>query len=129
VVPSKKARIITIHGGAGRRDESTRAERGEICAKNSDIFIVTEDDSRDEDPAEIAQMFVDGATKAGMKVGENLLIELDRKKAIKKAFELAKKNDLVLVLGKGHEKTILRADGPHDFEDLKVSRELLKKMK
>ncbi len=124
-----KGRIITVTGGAGRRDETTRAERGEICAKNSDIFIVTEDDSRDESPAEIAEMFVVGAEKAGMKRGENLLIELDRKKAIEQAIAMARKDDLVLILGKGHEKTILRADGPHQFEDLKVVRKSLKKIK
>ena len=48
------------------------------------------------------------------------------KTAIKKALSLAKKGDIVLILGKGHEKTILRADGPHDFEDIKVVRDLLK---
>lgn len=122
-----KGRIITVTGGAGRRDETTRAERGEICAKNSDVFIVTEDDSRDEAPAEIAEMFVEGAERAGMKRGENLWVELDRRKAIEQALKMAKKGDLVLILGKGHEKTILRADGPHEFEDLKVTRQVLKK--
>ena len=41
------------------------------------------------------------------------------------ALNIAKKDDLVLILGKGHEKTILRADGPHDFEDIKVTKRLL----
>lgn len=124
-----KGRIITVTGGAGRRDETTRAERGEIVGENSDIFVVTEDDSRDEEPAEIAEMFVLGAEKAGMRRDENLFVELSRKKAIEKAIQMAQKGDLVLILGKGHEKTILRADGPHKFEDLKVTREILKKIK
>ena len=64
-----------------------------------------------------------------MKIRKDLFVELDRRKAIRKAFEMAHKGDLVLVLGKGHEKTILRADGEHPFEDLKVSREELKKLK
>lgn len=123
-----KGRIMTVTGGAGRRDESTRMERGEICAKNSDIFIVTEDDSRDEVPAEIAERFVEGAERAGMKRDKNLFVELDRKKAINQAIKMAKKGDLVLILGKGHEKTILRADGPHAFEDLKVTRQALKEL-
>lgn len=123
-----KGRIITVTGGAGRRDESTRMERGEICAKNSDIFIVTEDDSRDEASAEIAKRFVEGAEQAGMKRDKNLFVELDRKKAINQAIKMAKKGDLVLILGKGHEKTILRADGPHAFEDLKVTRQALKEL-
>ena len=127
VVPGKKGRIISLFGGAGRRDESTRGERGEIAAKNSDIVIVTEDDSRDENPAEIAEEFVKGAEQAGFLRGKNLLVELDRAKAIQMAIDLAKKDDIVLILGKGHEKTILRATGAVPFEDLKVTEKALRK--
>lgn len=125
-VASHTGRIISVHGGAGRRDPSTRPIRGEILAKHSDIVIITEDDSRDEDPASIAQGFIDGATKCGKTLGKDLFLELDRAKAIKLAINIAKKGDLVLILGKGHEKTILRADGPHDFEDIKVARKILR---
>lgn len=128
VVPSKRARIISLFGGAGRRDESTRAERGEIGAKNSDIVIITEDDSRDEDRTLIAEEFARGAEKAGKTREKDLFVILDREKAIEKAISLAKKDDIVLVLGKGHEKTILRAEGAVPFEDLKVVRKVLKKM-
>ena len=127
VVPGKKGRIISLFGGAGRRDESTRGERGEIAAKYSDVVIITEDDSRDENPAEIAEEFVRGAEQTGFLRGKNLLVELDREKAIQMAVDLAKKDDIVLILGKGHEKTILRATGAVPFEDLKVTREALKK--
>lgn len=127
VVPGKKKRIISLFGGAGRRDESTRAERGEIAAKNSDIVIITEDDSRDEAPVAIAEEFAEGAEKAGLVRGKNLLIELDRGRAIQMAIDLAKKDDIVLILGKGHEKTILRAGGAVPFEDLKVTEKALKK--
>lgn len=127
VVPGKKGRIISLFGGAGRRDESTRSERGEIAAKYSDIVIITEDDSRDENPAEIAEEFVKGTEQAGFLRGKNLLVELNRAKAIQMAIDLAKKDDIVLILGKGHEKTILRATGAVPFEDLKVTREALKK--
>ena len=128
-VKDHKGRIISVHGGAGRRDPSTRPIRGEILAKNSDLVIITEDDSRDEDPETIAQGFIDGAIKAGKTLGKDLIKELDRKKAIELAIKSAKKGDLVLILGKGHEKTILRADGPHDFEDIKVARAVLKSLK
>lgn len=121
-----KGRIISVHGGAGRRDPSTRPIRGKILAKNSDIVIITEDDSRDEDPEKIAAGFIEGATEAGMVLGKNLKKELDREKAIALALSLAKKDDLVLILGKGHEKTILRADGPHPFNDIEVAKRLLK---
>jgi UDP-N-acetylmuramoyl-L-alanyl-D-glutamate--2,6-diaminopimelate ligase len=127
VVPGKKGRIISLFGGAGRRDESTRSERGEIAAKYSDIVIITEDDSRDENPAEIAEEFVRGAKQAGFLRGKNLLVELNREKAIQMAVDLAKKDDIVLILGKGHEKTILRATGAVPFEDLKVTEKALRK--
>ncbi len=129
-----KGRIITVTGGAGRRDKGTRAMRGEIAAKNSDILIITEDDSRDEEPSEIAEMFVSGAEKGGMercetelleKAKKKVVVELNRKKAIGLAIELAEKGDLVLILGKGHEKTILRKDGAHPFEDLKVAKKAI----
>ena len=109
--------------------------------KYASVAIITEDDSRDEEPAEIAEMFIAGAEKAGMKratlsadekktgkfeshEGE-ILVELDRKKAIHLAISMAKRGDLVLLLGKGHEKTILRKDGAHKFEDLKVAKNAL----
>lgn len=124
-VKSHNGRIISVHGGAGRRDPATREIRGRILAQNSDIVIITEDDSRDEDPEKIAAAFIRGAEKQGKVLGKNLFKELDRKKAIKLALDTAKKGDLVLILGKGHEKTILRADGPHPFEDIKVVKSLL----
>ena len=125
-VKGHKGKVISVHGGAGRRDPSTRPIRGAILAKYSDLVIITEDDSRDEDPEKIAEGFIKGAEKEGKVLGKDLLKELDREKAIKLALEKAKPGDLVLVLGKGHEKTILRADGPHDFEDIKVVKKLLK---
>lgn len=121
-------KVISVHGGAGRRDHGTREPRGEILGKYSDIVIITEDDSRDENPAEIAEMFAKGAEKAGKVRGEDLLIELDREKAIRRALEMAEKGDLVLILGKGHEKTILRGDGAHEFEDIKVTEKILGEM-
>lgn len=122
-----EGRIIAVHGGAGRRDESTREPRGEILGKRADIVIITEDDSRDEEREKIAQPFLEGAEKVGKKLGENLFLELDRGRAIKQALGLAKSGDLVLLLGKGHEKTILRGERIIPFEDAKVARKWLKK--
>lgn len=125
-VKDHKGRIISVHGGAGRRDPSTRPIRGKLLAEHSDIVIITEDDSRDEDLSKIMQGFIDGAKKAGKIEGKNLFAEPNRRKAIKLAIDTAKKGDLVLVLGKGHEKTILRADGPHNFADIKETIKILK---
>lgn len=124
-IKNHEGKVISVHGGAGRRDPSTRPIRGHILAQHSDIVIITEDDSRDEDPEKIAQSFIDGATKQGKQLGKDLFKELDRERAIELALKKAAPGDLVLILGKGHEKTILRADGPHDFEDIKVTRSLL----
>ena len=124
-----EGKVISVHGGAGRRDHGTREPRGEILGRYSDMVIITEDDSRDEDPAEIAEMFAKGAEKAGKVRGENLMIELDREKAIRKVLMMARRGDLVLILGKGHEKTILRGDGPHEFEDIKVAEKILGEMR
>ncbi len=122
-----KGRVIAVHGGAGRRDETTRAERGEILGKNSDIVIITEDDSRDENPEKIAAQFVEGAERAGKTKGKDLAVNLDREDAIALAVKLARKGDVVLLLGKGHEKTILRKDGAHEFEDVKVAQKYLRR--
>lgn len=127
-IKGHKGRIISVHGGAGRRDPSTRPIRGAILARYSDVVIITEDDSRDENPEKIAEGFIAGATKGGKTMGRDLFKEMDRKKAIKLALSLAKPDDVVLILGKGHEKTILRADGPHPFEDIKVVKSLLKEL-
>ena len=125
-VAGHQGKIISVHGGAGRRDPSTRAVRGEILAKYSDIVIITEDDSRDEDPEQIAAAFIEGAKKHGKTLDKDLFKELDRKKAITLALSKAKPGDLVLILGKGHEKTILRSDGAHPFSDLDETKKILK---
>ena len=124
VKAAKLGRIITLFGGAGFRDESTRPERGAIAGKYSDIIIITEDDSRTEDPVAIANDFKRGVRRSGFPE-KDLYVELNRQKAIRLALSLARRGDLVLILGKGHEKTILRADGPHPFEDLKVTKKEL----
>ena len=126
-IKGHKGKVISVHGGAGRRDPSTRPIRGAILARYSDIVIITEDDSRDEDPEKIAEGFIKGAEKGGKVLGKDLFKEMDRKKAIALALNKAKPGDVVLILGKGHEKTILRKDGPHPFEDIKIAKELLKK--
>lgn len=128
VAPNERGRIIAVFGGAGRRDETTRDERGEIAAKYADICIITEDDSRDEDPIAIAKMFLVGCERQGKTLDKGVLFELDRRKAIEKACAMAKKGDIVLILGKGHEKTILRKNGADPFEDLKETERAIKRI-
>lgn len=121
-----KNKLITVTGGAGRRDASTREERGRIAAKYSRMLIVTEDDSRDEAPEEIAEEFVRGAEQEGLERGKTVLVELERGRAFDLALTQARAGEMILILGKGHEKTILRKEGAVEFEDVVEMKKRLK---
>jgi UDP-N-acetylmuramoyl-L-alanyl-D-glutamate--2,6-diaminopimelate ligase len=104
-------KLITMFGSAGRRDEAKRAIQGEIAGKYCDEIIITEEDDRDMDGHEIMNQIAEGAEKAGKKREKDLFMVHNREQAIRFAFERAKKGDTVILLGKGHEKDILR-NGP-----------------
>lgn len=109
--PLTKGRIIAVFGSAGRRDEEKRGLQGEVAGKLCDIVIATEEDDRDIDGQEILDQIAAGARKAGKKPGQDLFLVHKREDAVEKAIGLAKKGDVVLLLGKGHEKSIL-SNGP-----------------
>lgn len=114
--PVVKGKLIVMFGSAGRRDEAKRAVQGELAGKYADDVIVTEEDDRDCDGQEILEMIASGAEKAGKKRDKNLFLVHDRTEAI--AFALSRAgsaDDTVLLLGKGHEKTIER-NGPKAAE-------------
>ena len=115
VRPLVKGRLIVVFGSAGRRDEAKRAAQGEVAGKYCDVVIATEEDDRDIDGQEILKQIADGAERAGKKRDESLLVIHDREKAIEAAIKMAKSGDLVLLLGKGHEKSIL-SNGPQAAE-------------
>lgn len=94
---NKKGRVITLVGCGGDRDPKKRPIMGSIAAENSDYVIFTSDNPRTEDPAAIMNDIL-----AGVKTN-NFEVELDRRKAIVKALDMINKNDVVLILGKGHE--------------------------
>lgn len=127
-LPADHGSVITLFGGAGRRDITSRSMRGQIAAKNSTFVVITEDDSRDEPANQIISQIASGAKKH-IRDKSSLFMIPDRETAIKKAFSLAKKGDIVLLFGKGHEKTIIRADGPHKWDDAKVATDILKSTK
>jgi UDP-N-acetylmuramyl tripeptide synthase len=89
--------------------------QGEIAGKYSDIVVVTEEDDRDQDGLEIMKEIAEGAKKAGKVEDKDLFQVHKREEAIAKAFSLAKAGDLVLLLGKGHEDSIL-GNGPQAAE-------------
>jgi len=107
VKPIVKGRIIAVFGSAARRDELKRPLIAEIAAKNSAVVILTEEDDRDQDGMKILEDMAVGARKAGKKVGKDLFLIHDRKEAIETAIKMAKKDDMVLLLGKGEETVII----------------------
>jgi UDP-N-acetylmuramoyl-L-alanyl-D-glutamate--2,6-diaminopimelate ligase len=115
VRPLVKGRLFAIFGSAGRRDELKRAQQGEIAGRGCDVVIVTEEDDRDIDGQEILRQIASGAEKAGKVEGKDLFLVHERKEAIETAVNMAKKGDMLLLLGKGHEKSIL-SNGPQAAE-------------
>ena len=94
---NKKGRVITIVGCGGDRDPKKRPIMGRIAAEKSDYVVFTSDNPRTEDPQAIMNDILAGVTT------NNYEVELDRREAIKKALDMINKDDVVLILGKGHE--------------------------
>jgi UDP-N-acetylmuramoyl-L-alanyl-D-glutamate--2,6-diaminopimelate ligase len=127
--PIVNGKLITVFGSAGRRDEAKRSVQGEIAGHFSDIVILTEEDDRDVDGDEILDQIAQGAKKSGKVINKNLFLIHDREKAIKSALSRAKKpDDMVILLGKGHEKTIERADGVHPWNETETTRKLIQSL-
>ncbi|HEY6736800.1 MAG TPA: UDP-N-acetylmuramoyl-L-alanyl-D-glutamate--2,6-diaminopimelate ligase [Candidatus Saccharimonadia bacterium] len=117
-----KGRLIVMFGSAGRRDVSKRAKQGASAGKWGDIVVVTEEDDRDVDGVEIMNQIAGGAESSGKVREKDLFLVHDRTQAINYTVGLAKAGDTVLLLGKGHEKTIERADGEHPWDELGTAR-------
>lgn len=115
VRPLAKGRLIAVFGSAGRRDEAKRALQGKVAGKFCDVVIATEEDDRDIDGQEILEQIASGARKAGKRDGKDLFLVHDRTEAVQTAIDMARKGDIVLLLGKGHEKSIL-SNGPKAAE-------------
>lgn len=109
---STKGRLIAVFGSAGRRDEDKRWTQGEIAGKYADELILTEEDDRDIDGNLILGQIAEGAEKSGKTKDKDLFLILDRPEALRFAMTRASSpDDVVILLGKGHEKTIERALG------------------
>jgi UDP-N-acetylmuramoyl-L-alanyl-D-glutamate--2,6-diaminopimelate ligase len=145
VKPLVKNRLIAVFGSAGRRDEEKRAQQGKIAGQFCDIVIATEEDDRDMNGQEILNQIAEGAESTGKQMGRNLLLIHDREEAIISVINMAQKGDVIVFLGKGHEKSIL-SNGPDasrlrhlpqddsdpkrvqkkDFDEVKLVRKALK---
>ena len=126
---STKGKLITMFGSAGRRDEAKRAVQGEIAGRFSDEVILTEEDDRDVDGNGILKQIASGAQKTGKIIDKDLFLVLDREEAIGFALTRAKTaSDTVVLLGKGHEKTIERADGTYPWNEVEIAKTALKEL-
>jgi UDP-N-acetylmuramoyl-L-alanyl-D-glutamate--2,6-diaminopimelate ligase len=122
----KPHRLIVMFGSAGRRDEAKRAIQGEIAGKYADLVVITEEDDRDIDGQQIMEQIADGAQQSGKVKQKDLFLVHDRVAAIKFSLSQAKAGDTVMMLGKGHEKTIERADGEHPWDEVDEVKRALK---
>jgi UDP-N-acetylmuramoyl-L-alanyl-D-glutamate--2,6-diaminopimelate ligase len=103
--------LIAVFGSAGERDVEKRPMMGRIAGRRSRLVVVTDEDPRGEDREAILEDIAAGAEAAGKRRGHDLLLIADRAQAIQAAFERARPGDIVLLAGKGHESSILQADG------------------
>ena len=115
-----KGRLISVFGCGGDRDNTKRPIMGEIGARLSDIAVVTSDNPRTEDPYKIIDMIL-----AGIPDQSNCVVEENRRAAIRKAMDLAKKDDIIVLCGKGHETyQILGTEKTHLDEREEVAAHL-----
>jgi len=115
-----KGRILLVFGCGGDRDKEKRPLMGRIADEKSDIFWLTNDNPRSEDPLNI----IDGI-KVGIKPGRSFHTQINRHKAIADALSEATDGDLVLVAGKGHEKYQIIKDTITPFDDREVIKAIL----
>ncbi len=117
--------VISIVGCGGDRDKTKRPIMAEVACKLSDKIILTSDNPRTEDPAQILKEMEAGVSISNRK--KTLTIQ-DRKEAIRTACHLAKKGDIILIAGKGHEKYQDIAGIKYPFDDKKIFVELIESM-
>jgi UDP-N-acetylmuramoyl-L-alanyl-D-glutamate--2,6-diaminopimelate ligase len=124
-IRTKNEQLITVVGCGGNRDKAKRPVMGGIASELSDKAILTSDNPRNEDATVIIGEMEQGVAPQNFK---RILSITDRKQAIKTACQLAQPNDIILIAGKGHE-TYQEIEGVrHDFDDMKIVKELLEQL-
>ena len=118
--PNKIITVIGCGGGTGS-DREKRPEMGNLVLSLSDITIFTNDNPRDEDPKQIIEDLLKE------KINENYIIELDRKEAIEKGISLLNDNDILMILGKGHEDYQIIGNTKTYFSDKETVLNLLER--
>nr|WP_314697144.1 UDP-N-acetylmuramoyl-L-alanyl-D-glutamate--2,6-diaminopimelate ligase [uncultured Prevotella sp.] len=121
VLDNKGGRVITICGAGGNRDKGKRPLMAQEAVKQSDTVILTSDNPRNEEPQAIIEDMLAGLDATQRK---KVLTITDRKEAIRTATMMAKKGDVILVAGKGHENYQEINGVKHHFDDHEVIREI-----
>lgn len=109
--------VIAVFGSAGERDRAKRPQMGRIAGERCRLVVVTDEDPRGEDRDSINEAIARGAEAAGRRRGHDLLVIADRRAAIEAAFERARPGDVVLLAGKGHERSIIGPAGPEPWNE------------
>ena len=117
----RKGHVITVFGCGGDRDRAKRPLMGDAAGRGSDFVVLTSDNPRSEDPLAIINDAMVGLQRSGTKYKT----EPDRKAAISLALQEAGPGDIVLIAGKGHEKTQVTRQGSLPFDDAEVADKLL----
>ena len=121
-------RIFAVFGSGGERDLTKRPLQGQIAARFCDVIVLADEDPRGEDPVELLKMIAVGAEKEGKVMGDNLFIIHDRPQAIRETFKMAQKGDIVLLLGKSHENSIIYKDHTMPYDEISEAKKALKEM-
>ncbi len=111
-------RVITLFGCGGDRDRTKRPLMARAAAEGSDFVVLTSDNPRSEDPEAILRDAAEGFAREATE----FVVMVDRAEAIDEAIGRAHKGDIVLIAGKGHEKTQTTRDGVIAFDDVAVAR-------
>jgi UDP-N-acetylmuramoyl-L-alanyl-D-glutamate--2,6-diaminopimelate ligase len=120
LAPTAAARggeMIVVFGSAGERDTEKRPMMGRVAGRLARLVIVTDEDPRGEEREAILDDIARGAEAAGKRRDRDLFLIPDRPAAIEAAFERARPGDIVLLAGKGHERSIIGPDGPVAYDE------------
>jgi UDP-N-acetylmuramoyl-L-alanyl-D-glutamate--2,6-diaminopimelate ligase len=114
--------LVCVFGSAGDRDVMKRPMMGRVAGERCRLVIVTDEDPRSEDREAILDAIAEGAERAGRRRDHDLLLIADRRSAIERAVEMARPGDVVVLAGKGHERSIEMADGPVPWDEAAAAR-------
>ena len=116
-----EGKVICLFGCGGDRDKTKRPIMGEIAAALSDVAVITSDNPRSEDPESIIEDITAGIGKSGAKI----IVDSDRRSAIKKALDIASEGDVVVLAGKGQETYQILASGKIHFDEREEVAQIL----